>query len=120
MSISDRYNMTADVMAPTQVTDGKGGLKDSITARTTGVQFFKYKPKPFTVESAITRFGLEVDAVLYYMESEEIAAALIQNDDVLKVSSTEEYRVYSIEPVLGGDGAAQFWTLVVVQLRKLL
>ena len=120
MTISTRYNMTADVVTVAEASDGHGGLIDVPTTLHAAMQFFRWKPKPFTVESTITRLGLEPLAALYFVETEDPRAVDIPNNSILKVSSSVEYRVYSVEPVFGANGTPYHWTLTVVLKRYIV
>lgn len=120
MGIALRYNTTASILRLKQVSDGKGGIVDSAVTQYASIQFFKFKPKPFTMEAVITSLGLEVDAVLYQFESEDTNAYSILNNDIIKVSATEQYRVYSTEPIIGLNGQSHHWSGVGVLIRKTL
>lgn len=120
MSIAARYNFTVDHYRISSVSDGSAGRKDAKTLITASLRFLRFKPDPLIAEAVVTRIGLKTGATVYTAVSEMPAAADIRDNDVLQVSSTEQWRVYSSEPILDGAGNPHHWTLMVVPQDRIV
>lgn len=120
MAIMGRYNFTTAHYSIASGNDGYGGRAETKTLVASALKFFRFKPDPLIAEAVVTRIGLKKGAVVYTLVTEDVRAAAISDNDLLQVSGTEQWRVYSTEGINGSDGTPHHWTLMVVPQDKII
>ena len=108
-----RLFQTVDVLEVAEQSDGYGGFSYSTSPTTlvSGLGFHRYNPSPRDREVFASQFGIESEAVVYMGTLEYYSG--LENNHILKVSATEQYRVLGAIEMYGLDSTPHHWSVVL-------